>query len=121
MIHCLDWTPDHEGAPLGSADMYLEEYGIIIRGVRIATAMLAGSNPAPASGQNPVMQLPQSIVIVEGIPTARDILTIPRDGDRLVFFAQCVRAIDQFNARAAEALRAREANAPRVPGSKDVN
>jgi len=123
MIICTRYTPDHEGAAYGSADLFLEEYGLLIHDVRIATATVPSQKdaPAPVAGQNDVMQLPRCIVVVEGIPTTRDMLTIPRSGDKLVFFAQAVRAIDRYNERAAEALRVRQENAPRVPGNREVN
>jgi len=123
MIICTRWTPDHEGAPYGSADLFLEEYGLLIHDVRIATATVPSQKdaPPPTAGQNDVMQLPQRIVVVEGIPTRHDMLTIPRSGDKLVFFAQAVRAIDRYNERRAEELAAQLARAPRAPASKDIN
>jgi hypothetical protein len=85
-VICLKWAPDSEGAQIGSADLLLEEWGLIVRGVRITLAV--------------DKNFPEVIAFPEPV-------SVPAAADRFVFFAHVLRAVEEYLARqAAQALAA---------------
>lgn len=109
-VHCLKFRIDQDER-FCLVDLYLEEFGLMLRGVRISLASIAGfyQDPRPSLGNKPMMELPPCALILDA-------------GNQFVFFSMAVRAIDRYNERRAEE-RAREAQAAArfAPRGKDVN